>query len=163
MKANSLSDKQGELWLNTKDRPKICALRAPQTIHRAVFFPILWLNLNQSSDLIWSFDPLAESILNLVLWLDVNFDPRAGYGFNLLARSSSIFWLDLLRFDSLAESISFDSLADLTSIFWLDLDYFDDKFPSLGSRIWGMRWLTLFWNLLPELRGFDPNLFQDGT
>jgi hypothetical protein len=102
-----------------------------------ISLPILWLNLNQSSDLIWSFDPLAESILNLVLWLDVNFDPRAGYDFNLLARSSSIFWLDLFCFDSLAESIFFDSLAESifglrarpdfdllarsTSIFWLDL------------------------------------------
>ena len=90
-----------------------------------ISLPILWLNLNQSSDLIWSFDPLAESILNLVLWLDINFDPRAGYDFDLLARSSSIFWLDLLRFDSLAESISFDSLAESTSIFWLDLNCCD--------------------------------------
>ena len=100
-----------------------------------ISLPILWLNLNQSSDLIWSFDPLAESILNLVLWLDVNFDPRAGYGFNLLARSSSIFWLDLLCFDSLAESIFFDSLAESTSIFWLDLNCFD----SLAESIFGLR------------------------
>ena len=86
-----------------------------------IFLPILWLNLEfRSSGWIWSVDPLAEPILNLVLWLDINFDPRAGYEFDLLARSSSIFWLDLLHFDSLAES---------TSIFWLDLDCFDDKFP----------------------------------
>ena len=90
-----------------------------------IFLPILWLDLNQSSGLIWSVDPLAEPILNLVLWLDINFDPRAGYEFDLLARSSSIFWLDLLRFDSLAESISFDSLAESTSIFWLDLNCCD--------------------------------------
>ena len=121
MKANSLSDKRGELWLNTKDRPKICSPRTPQkrgnTPCCLFFF--------RSSSLIWSFDPLAEPILNFVLWLDINFDPRAGYDFDLLARSSSIFWLDLLRFDSLAESISFDSLAESTSIFWLDLNCCD--------------------------------------
>ena len=46
-----------------------------------------------------------------------------------------IFWLDLLRFDSLAESISFDSLAESTSIFWLDLNCFD----SLAESISGLR------------------------